>query len=137
MQLKRWRAQIHTTVQTNGQISDLSVQHHGRVIRSLQEQLVKTRRKKEERKGYLTRNKRTRLFEKEPGNLMDNGDRNRKVKDNSEDKIRYITSRRLQILKTRFVTLQATSKIEDYKSYKTQRTRHHEKQGSKEERGHG
>ena len=68
---------------------------------------------------------------------MDNGDRNRKVKDNSEDKIRYITSRRLQILKIRFVTLQATSKIEDYKSYKTQRTRHHEKQGSKEERGHG
>ena len=82
------------------------------------------KKKKEERKGYLTRNKRTRLFEKEPGNLMDNGDRNRKVKDNSEDKIRYITSRRLQILKTRFVTLQATSKIEDYKSYKTQRTRH-------------
>ena len=72
---------------------------------------------------------------------MDNGDHNRKVKDNSEDKIRYITSdfknRRLQILKTRFVTLQATSKIDDYKSYKTQRTRHHEKQGSKEERGHG
>jgi len=67
---------------------------------------------------------------------MDNGDRNRKVKDNSEDKIRYITSRRLQILKTRFVTLQATSKIEDYKSYKTQRTRHHEKQSSKEEHGH-
>ena len=89
-------------VQTNGQISDLSVQHHGRVIRSLQEQLVKTRRKKEERKGYLTRNKRTRLFKKELGNLMNDRDHNRKVKDNSEDKIRYITSdfknRRLQIL---------------------------------------
>ena len=95
----------------------------------------------EERKGYLTRNKRTRLFKKELGNLMNNRDHNRKVKDNSEDKIRYITSdfknRRLQILKTRFVTLQATSKIEDYKSYKTQRTRHHEKQSSKEEHGHG
>ena len=51
---------------------------------------------------------------------MNDRDHNRKVKDNSEDKIRYITSRRLQILKTRFVTLQATSKIEDYKSYKTQ-----------------
>ena len=39
---------------------------------------------------------------KELGNLMNNRDHNRKVKDNSEDKIRYITSdfknRRLQIL---------------------------------------
>jgi len=39
--------------------------------------------------------------------------------------------------KTRFFPLQATSKIEDYKSYKTQRTRYHEKQSSKEEHGHG
>ena len=38
--------------------------------------------------------------------------------------------------KTRFFPLQATSKI-DYKSYKTQRTRYHEKQSSKEEHGHG
>ena len=56
----------------------------------------------EERKGYLARNKVTRLFKKELGNLMNDRDHSRKVKDNSEDKIRYITSdfknRRLQIL---------------------------------------
>ena len=56
----------------------------------------------EERKGYLTRNKGTRLFKKELGNLMNDRDHSRKVKDNSKDKIRYITSnfknRRLQIL---------------------------------------
>ena len=58
--------------------------------------------KKEERKKYLARNKRTRLFRKELGNLMNDRDHSRKVKDNSEDKIRSITSdfknRRLQIL---------------------------------------
>ena len=52
---------------------------------------------------------------------MNDRDHNRKVKDNSEDKIHYITS---------------DFKIEDYKSYKTQRTRHHEKQSSKEEHRH-
>ena len=56
----------------------------------------------EEKKGYLTRNIRTRLLWKELGHLMNDRDHSRKVKDNSEDKIRYITSnfknRRLQIL---------------------------------------
>ena len=54
---------------------------------------------------------------------MNNRNYSRKVNNNSEDKI--------------FFPLQATSKIEDYKSYKTQRTRYHEKQSSKEEHGHG
>ena len=80
---KTMEAQIHTTVQTNGQISDLSVQHHGRVIRSLQEQPVNH----EEMKGYLTRNIRTRFLRKELGNLMNNQDYSRKINDNSEDKI--------------------------------------------------
>ena len=54
--------------------------------------------------------------------LWTNRDHSRKVKDNSEDKIRYITSdfknRRLQILQDPMNSA-------------------HEKQGSKEERGHG
>ena len=56
----------------------------------------------EERKGYLARYKVTRLFKKELGNLMNDRDHSREVKDNSEDKICFITSdfknRRLQIL---------------------------------------
>ena len=75
-------------VQFNGQISDLSIQHHGRVIRLLQEQPVNH----EEMKGYLTRNKRTQLLQKELGSLMNNQDYSRKMNDNSEDKILSITS---------------------------------------------
>ena len=94
-------AQIHTTVQFNVQISDLSIQHHGRVIRLLQEQPVNH----EEMKGYLTRNIRTPFLWKELRNLMNNWNYSRKINDNSEDKILSITS---------------NFKIEDYKSYKTQ-----------------
>ena len=43
-------------------------------------------------KGYLTRNKRTQLLQKELGSLMNNQDYNRKMNDNSEDKILSITS---------------------------------------------
>ena len=56
----------------------------------------------EEKKGYLTRNIRTRFLWKELGNLMNNRNYSRKINDNSEDKILSITSdfknRRLQIL---------------------------------------
>ena len=56
----------------------------------------------EEKKGYLTRNIRTRFLQKELGNLMNNQDHIRKINDNSEGKILSITSnfknRRLQIL---------------------------------------
>ena len=93
-------------VQSNGHISDLSIQHHGRVFRLLQEQPVNH----EEMKGHLARNKRTRLFKKELGNLKNDRDHSREVKDNLEDKIHSITS---------------DFKIEDYKSYKTQWTRYH------------
>jgi len=43
-------------------------------------------------KGYLTRNKRTQLLQKELGSLMNNQDYSRKMNDNSEDKILSITS---------------------------------------------
>ena len=56
----------------------------------------------EEKKGYLTRNIRTRFVRKELGNIMNNQNYSRKVNNNSEDKILSITSdfknRRLQIL---------------------------------------
>ena len=56
----------------------------------------------EEKKGYLTRNIRTRFLRKELGNIMNNQNYSRKVNNNSEDKILSITSdfknRRLQIL---------------------------------------
>jgi len=85
-------------VRSNGQISDLSIQHHGRVFRLLQEQPVNH----EETKGHLARNKRTRLLKKELGSLMNNQDYSRKMNDNSEDKILSITNgfknRRLHIL---------------------------------------
>ena len=56
----------------------------------------------EEKKGYLTRNIRTRFVRKELGNIMNNQGYSRKISDNSGDKILSITSdfknRRLQIL---------------------------------------
>ena len=80
-------------VQFNAQILDLSIQYHGRVIRSLQEQPVNH----EETKGYLARNKRTRLLKKELRSLMNNQDYSRKMNDNSEDKILSITNGFLQL----------------------------------------
>ena len=55
-QLKRWKAQIHITVQFNGQISDLSIQQNGRAIILLQKELISH----EATKGYLTRSITTR-----------------------------------------------------------------------------
>ena len=73
-------------------------------------------------KGYLTRNIRTRFLRKELRNLMNNQDYSRKMNDNSEDKILSMTS--------------GFKKIEDYTSYKTQRTQYYNMQGSKEKPGH-
>ena len=76
-------AQIHTTVQFNGQISDLSIQHHGGVIILLQKELINNKAKK----GYLTRSATTRSLQKELRNLINNRDI-RKIKNyNSEGKI--------------------------------------------------
>ena len=56
----------------------------------------------EEKKGYLTRNVRTQFLRKELENLMNNQDYSRKINDNSEYNVLFITSdfknRRLQIL---------------------------------------
>ena len=76
-------AQIHTTVQFNGQISDLSIQHHGGVIILPQKELINNKAKK----GYLTRSATTRSLQKELGNLINNQDIRRIKNDNSEDKI--------------------------------------------------
>ena len=46
----------------------------------------------EEKKGYLTRNIRTRFLRKELRNLMNNQNYSRKIYDNSEDKILSITN---------------------------------------------
>ena len=54
---------------------------------------------------------------------MNNRDISRIKNDNSEDKILSI--------------INGFKKIEDYTSYKTQRTRYYDKQSSKEEPGHG
>ena len=91
-------AQIHTTVQFNGQILDLSIQHHGRIIISPQKELINN----EAKKGYLTRSATTQSLHKELRNLINNRDI-RKIKNyNLEDKIlSIITSfknRRLHIL---------------------------------------
>ena len=70
-------------VQFNGQISDLSIQHHGGVIILPQKELINNKVKK----GYLTRSATTRSIQKELGNLINNRD-TRKIKNyNSEDKI--------------------------------------------------
>ena len=85
-------------IQFNGQISDLSIQHHGGVIILPQKELINNKAKK----GYLTGSATTRSLQKELRNLMNNQDYNRKINDNSKDKILSIASdfknRRLQIL---------------------------------------
>ena len=81
-------AQIHTTVQFNGQISDLSIQHHDGVIILLQKELINNKAKK----GYLTRSETTRSLQKELRNLINNWDIRRIKNDNSEDKILSITN---------------------------------------------
>ena len=70
-------------VQFNGQMSNLSIQHHVRVIILLQKELINH----EATKGYLTRNATTRSLYKELGNLINNRDISRIKNDNSEDKI--------------------------------------------------
>ena len=70
------------------QISDLSIQQNDRVTILLQKELISHKAKK----GYLTRNIRTRFLQKELGNLMNNQDYSRKMNDNSEDMILSITS---------------------------------------------
>ena len=75
------------------------------------------------KKGYLTRSATTRSLQKELGNLINNRDIRRIKNDNSEGKILSI--------------INGFKKIEDYTSYKTQRTRYHDKQSSKEEPRHG
>ena len=54
----------------------------------LQKELISHKAKK----GYLTRNIRTRFLQKELGNLINNQDCCRKKNDNSEDKILSITN---------------------------------------------
>ena len=73
-------------VQFNGQISDLSIQHHGGVIILPQKELINNKPKK----GYLTRSATTRSLQKELGNLINNWDIRRIKNDNSEDKILFI-----------------------------------------------
>ena len=82
-------AQIHTTVQFNGQITDLSIQHHSGVIISLQKELINHGATK----GYLSRNKRTWFLtqrtqkpHKQPRQYS------RRKYDNSEEKILSITN---------------------------------------------
>ena len=67
---------FYTKVQFNGQISDLSIQHHGRVIILLQKELINH----EATEGYLTRNTRTQFLYKELGSLINNQDISRKKK---------------------------------------------------------
>ena len=81
-------AQIHTTVQFNKQILDLSIQRHGGVIILLQKELINNKAKK----GYLTRSTTTRSLQKELINLINNRDIRRIKNDNSEDKILSITN---------------------------------------------
>ena len=76
-------AHFYTTVQFNGQISDLSIQQKGRVTILLQKELINH----EATEGYLTRNITTRSLYKELGNLINNWDISRIKNDNSEDKM--------------------------------------------------
>ena len=75
-------------VQFNGQISDLSIQHHGGVIILPQKELINNKAKK----GYLTRSATTQSLHKELGNLINNQDIRRIKNDNLEDKILSITN---------------------------------------------
>ena len=70
-------------VQFNGQISDLSIQHHGEDIILPQKELINNKAKK----GYLTRSATTQSLHKELGNLINNQDIRRIKNDNSEGKI--------------------------------------------------
>ena len=109
--------QIHTTVQFNGQISDLSIQqkrqsYHIATKRTHQPGSNEGLPHKEHKNSVLI--ERTREPHKQPGHQQ----------------------KKMTTQKTRFFPLQIASKIQDYTSYKTQRTRYYNKQSSKKEPGH-